>query len=250
MNTVYLILYFAYGICIGSFLNVVIYRLPLSISMARGRSFCPKCNHQLSAADLFPVLSFLFLKGKCRYCGCKISLRYPAIELFTGMLYALSFLRFGVGVYSILVCLIISVFICAAMIDYDCKIVPDRFHAILFVLAVFTYAAYPEISVLSRILGAVVIGGIMLAVSLLTGGGIGGGDIKLMGVTGLILGLWLNVFAFFAAYVLAALALVWPVLKKEAGAKTEVPMVPFFAISSCIALLYGEGIIAWYFSLF
>ncbi len=251
------LMFFLYGICIGSFLNVVIYRLPLEIPVYKGRSFCPKCNNSLHAVDLVPIFSFLFLKGKCRYCGDKISLRYPAFETLTGIMFLLCYLAYGLTWYTIVGCALMSILICIAMIDYDTMIVFDRWHFILLALAVCSYFAqkqiagtvYPEITLLSRILGSVVVGGGLLILALVTGG-VGLGDVKLMAVMGLILGLKLNIMAFFLAYIIAAICMLKPLITKKVKSKTEVPMVPFFAISCATAFLYGDRIISWYFNLF
>ena len=241
--------FFIVGLCIGSFLNVVIYRLPLEISVARGRSFCPRCEHALAAGDLIPLFSFILLRGKCRYCAAPISWRYPLVETLTGVLYGLTFLRFGISWYTLLGLVFLSVLIVAAFIDHDHTFIPDRLHIIILALAVAACFVGPEISLLSRLIGAGAIGGFMLIVALLTHG-IGGGDVKLMAASGLLLGWQLNLMAFFLAYILAGLCYGLPYLLKKLPAHTEVPMAPFFAVALAFALLGGEPLLAWYFGLF
>ena len=251
------VMFFLYGISIGSFLNVVIYRLPLGIPISKGRSFCPKCNHTLKAVDLVPVFSWLFLKAKCRYCGDPISKRYPTFELLTGIMFLLCYAVYGLSWYTVVGCALMCVLICVAMIDYDTMIVFDRWHFILLGIAVCTYLAYPQVSgnaflkidLLGRIIGAVAVGGGLMIVALVTGG-VGYGDVKLLTVTGLILGWQLNLFTLLLGYVLAALCMIKPMLEKKVKSKTEVPMVPYFAISCAVAFLFGDRIIHWYLSLF
>ncbi len=248
-----LIMFFAYGICIGSFLNVVIYRLPLNLPVHKGRSFCPKCKTTLKAVDLVPVFSFIFLKGKCRYCKDPISWRYPFFELLTGVMFVLCYLVYGLSFYTLLGCALMCVLICMAMIDFDTFMVYDFWHFIIIAIAVLMHLTYPAteptLTILDRIIGAVSVGGILLVLLLITHG-VGGGDVCLMAAMGLILGWKNNIFAFFLAYILATIVMLYPIITKKAKSKTPVPMIPFFAISCAIAFLFGNRIIDFYFSLF
>lgn len=250
LKTFWCLWYFLFGLCIGSFLNVVIYRLPLNLSVARGRSFCPACKHPLSAADLVPVFSFLFLKRKCRYCGAPISWRYPLVELLTGLLFALCCFVYGYGTYSALLCLICCVLIVAWFIDLDHTYIPDRLHVILLGAALLSYFIGPEISLTSRFLGALILGGGMFAIAWFTNGGIGGGDIKLMACCGLLFGWQRMIPAFFFAYLLAALRWVPAYLAKKIPEHTEIPMAPYLAASVMLFALFGQRFIAFYLSLF
>ncbi len=250
MNTILAIFYFLYGLVIGSFLNVVIYRLPLKLSIAVGRSMCPGCKTNLTAFDLIPLFSFLFLKGKCRYCGARISLRYPLVELLTAVLFVLCFVRFGFTVQSVIICVFFCIMISASFIDLDYKYVPNRFSVMICVLGLISIFAYPEISLSSRILGALLVGGVMLAISYLTKGGIGGGDIKLFFSAGFLLGFKLNLLSLALGYVFAGAYVIVPYIRKKLPKNFEVPMVPFFSISFLLSALWGNKLIGWYLSLF
>lgn len=239
-----------YGLCIGSFLNVVIYRLPKAMPLAKGRSMCPACGHTLGIADLVPVFSFLLLGRKCRYCVEPISWRYMGVELLTGCWFGLCSLFWGFSLYTVLLCLYGSVLICAWFIDIDETYIPDRFHIIILILAIVSCFTGPTISLTARLAGAVVVGGGMLLISLATGGGIGGGDIKLLAVSGLLLGLKLTLPAFFLAYMIAAIRWVPPYLAKKIPTGFEVPMAPSFAIALMIMSLAGDRLLALYMSLF
>lgn len=244
--------YFIVGSCIGSFLNVVAWRLPRKLPIARGRSMCPKCGHTLSALDLVPFFSFLFLRGKCRYCGEPISWRYPAAEALTGLVFALAGARYALSDiwYSAVLCLFFSALIIAWLTDRDETIIPDRVHLIILIAAAGSWFCGPQISLIDRLIGAMGIGGVMLLITIVTHGGIGYGDIKLMAVSGLLLGWQLIVPAFFFAYILALLRYLVPLLQKKLTAGQEIPMAPFFAISLMAFALYGQTAITWYLSRF
>jgi leader peptidase (prepilin peptidase)/N-methyltransferase len=203
----------------------------------------------LNYLDLFPLFSFLALKGKCRYCGEKISPRYPIFEALTGVLYVLCFLQYGISLYTLIGFVLMSVLVCVAMIDYDTKIVYDRWHLILLFIAIASFLVNRQISFPDRMIGALLIGFISFLLAYFTKG-VGYGDVKLMTVMGLILGWKLNLFAFFGGYVLATIFLIIPMLQKKIKPGTEIPMVPYFAIMSAVAFLYGDSLIGWYINTF
>src|SRR6056297_489042 len=120
-----MILIFTIGLMVGSFLNVVIYRLPEGESIVFPPSHCPDCNHKLKFYDLIPVISFLSLSGKCRYCGRKISWQYPLVELITGILYLLLYLQYGYSIKFVILMLLISALIVISLIDLKYKIIPN-----------------------------------------------------------------------------------------------------------------------------
>ncbi len=131
---------FLLGTCIGSFLNVVIYRLPRNINMAKGRSYCPNCEHTLAARDLVPLFSFIFLRGKCRYCSIKISKQYFVVELITGLCYLSLFLIYGLSFKTLLYMLIFSVLIPIIRIDELSRIIPNSLIILTALLsAVFSF---------------------------------------------------------------------------------------------------------------
>ncbi len=124
---------FAYGICVGSFLNVVIYRLPLEINMVKGRSFCPSCEHSLGVFDLFPLFSYLFLGAKCRYCKTKISPQYFIVELITGIIYMLVVYVFGISWDSLFYIVLFSLLIPLVRIDQLHSYIPNKLVLLIFV---------------------------------------------------------------------------------------------------------------------
>lgn len=250
MNTLITAFFFLYGLALGSFLNVVIYRLPLHLPIAKGRSMCTACKTSLKAWDLIPVLSFVFLKGRCRYCGESISFRYPLVELLTGLIFAMCHMFFGLTAKAVILCIFAFILIAAAFIDIDHRFIPDRFSIAIALLGIISAFADPSVSLQSRLAGAISAGGFMLAVSLITKGGIGGGDIKLFFASGLLLGLKLNVLSFMLGYFLAGICMIGPYMLKKLPKNYEVPMVPFFAAAFMFSVFWGNSIISWYLSLF
>lgn len=243
------VLFAVYGLCIGSFLNVVIYRLPLKMPIAKGRSMCPSCTHSLSALDLVPLFSFLFLKGKCRYCGAPISWRYPGVEALTGLVFGLCGMVYGLGLYAVLLCIFFACLIVAWFVDVDHTYIPDRLHVIILGLAVCSFFIGPALTLSDR-LGGLAIGFGMLLLSFATGGGIGLGDVKLLAVSGLLLGWKLTLPAFFLAYILAAVRWAPAYLRKKVPKDFAVPMAAYFAIALMLMSLFGERLLTFYFGLF
>lgn len=163
-----------FGLLVGSFLNVVIHRLPLGQSIVSPPSHCPACRKDIRPWDNVPVLAYLWLRGRCRYCGDRISLRYPAVELITGLLFGAIALRFGGTLWTVTYCGFAAALICAAMIDYDHQIVPDSISLgglVVALCAVPTIAAHqgaPYLESLTRsLLGALIGGGMLWSVAFL-----------------------------------------------------------------------------------
>lgn len=249
MQIIPLVVYAVYGVCIGSFLNVVIYRLPIGMPIAHGRSICPQCGHQLAAKDLVPVVSFLALGGKCRYCGAPISPRYPGVELLTASAFALCGGRYGFTGYGVILALYCAVLITAWFIDLDHTYIPDRLQLAVALLAAASLRWGPSLPLADRLWGGLGLGAGMFLLSYLTGGGIGGGDIKLLALSGLLLGWKLAVPAFFLAYILAAARCLPAILQKKVERGQEIPMAPYFALALMIMALFGEDLLRFYFSL-
>ena len=132
----YLFVFFGLGLIFGSFFNVVIYRLPRKESIVVGKSHCTQCNTDIKPYDLIPVFSYLLLAGKCRNCKSTISIRYPIIELITGILFALSFIRFGITLQTLISILLASILIIVTMIDIDTMEIYDRFQIMILALAI------------------------------------------------------------------------------------------------------------------
>jgi len=244
---------FLLGLAVGSFLNVCIYRIPLpdvSIHSPR-RSFCPECNETIKVHDNIPILSYLILWGKCRYCKARISVIYPLVELATGTLFLLMFYHFGLTLEFLLALAFIAVLLPISVIDARLYIIPNVIIATGLILGVILVCAiaYQRADVwylLTRLIGAVT-GGMALWLIAVIGSAIlrkkamGGGDIKLMALIGLFLGAWpqlVMVIAFSAlsgAIVGSAL-----ILSGRKSRQSPIPYGPFLAGAAVLVLLWGD----------
>mgnify|MGYP001423312765 CR=1 FL=1 len=239
---------FVLGTVVGSFLNVCIYRIPLHITVVKGRSFCPRCKKTLKWYDMFPVVSWLVLRGRCRFCGQPISPRYPVIEAANGLLWLLAWQSFGWQWAAAAACLSLSALLCAAMIDHDTGEIPDGISIFLLVLAGLAMLApgYP-VGRLARLAGLAAVSLPMLVLAVWKGG-FGGGDVKLCAAFGLLWG-WQR--SLLAALIAAVAGAAWGVvlLRRGAGGKTAFAFGPFLALGMAVAVLWGGGIIGWYLGL-
>jgi len=251
---------FVLGLCIGSFLNCYIYRLESEKSL-KGRSFCPHCKHSLSWKDLFPVFSWLFLGGKCRYCHKKISAQYPLVELATGILFLLifKFLIFNFSnnfLISQFLNLAFLFYIASALIIifiYDLKhyLIPDK---VLFpaIAVALLFRLLENLYLMPNYLLAVLIGsGFFLAIFLISKGrAMGFGDVKLAILMGILLG-WPNILvALFLAFFLGAIIGLILMIFKGKGLKSEIPFGPFLITGTFIALFWGQQLVNWYLTVF
>ncbi|MCQ4638023.1 prepilin peptidase [Anaerovorax odorimutans] len=238
------------GICIGSFLNVLIYRIPEKISFAKGRSFCPACGHELRAIDLVPVISFLFLKGKCRYCGDKISFRYPLIELLGGAFALWSALSFGLTWQAVVGFAVSCILLVIAFIDIDTMEIPDGLVLALLVLAVVSLICFRDITWISGVIGFFVISLPMLLMNLIIKDSFGGGDIKLCAACGLMLGWQQMLAAALIALVTGGIYGAYLLITKKKDRKDHFAFGPFLSFGIIVALFAGNFLIQSYLAIF
>ncbi len=236
---------FALGLIIGSFLNVCIYRIPEDISIAKGFSFCPNCKNRIQPYDLIPVVSYLFLKGSCRYCKKHISAKYPLIEFFTGLMFILVFYQFGLTPYAALVALLVSVLIVITFIDLKHQIIPNGLVLIILISGI-PAAFLSGLSPWEHVIGFFAVSVLLLLVAFLSKGGMGGGDIKLMAAAGLFLGWKLILLSLMIASIIGSIISIGLLVLKKADRKSMVPFGPFLSIGIVISALYGNAIIMWY----
>ena len=250
------VLFGVFGLCIGSFLNVVIYRLPLGMSLAKPDSHCTKCNYFLKWYDNIPVLSYIMLGGKCRKCKSPISPRYMLVEIFTCLCFLACALLFWKNnpVYAVISALVCCSLICIFFIDLEHLYIPDRFHVIIAALGVIAIFFDDFTLWYDHLIGLGVGGGVFLiiycaAVLILKKEGLGFGDVKFAFAVGLFLGWQKFLFSILLASIVACLVLI-PVkhLKKDENGK-EYPFGPFLSLGAFVALLFGANIITWYISL-
>lgn len=240
---------FVVGCCIGSFMNVVIYRLPLGLNVAKGHSFCTTCKHDLHAIDLVPVFSWIFLKGKCRYCGAKISGQYAFIELLSGVLACLCFVWFGLGIEMVFVFIVLMVLLAVTMIDFHTMTIPNELNLVLFGLAVVSIFMFPEIGLMSRILGSLVVSVPFVLLNCLIKDAFGGGDVKLMIGAGLMLGLSRTLVAAFIGIVIAGMIAIYLLVSKKASKGAHMAFGPYLSIGIACSLFVGFTLANWYMNL-
>lgn len=247
---------FILGLIIGSFLNCAAYRMHKGESFVLGRSYCPNCKHELQSKDLIPLLSFLFLKGKCRYCKKSISIQYPLVEILTAIFFSFIFIQIGLTwqllFWLILASLIIVIFI------YDIKyyIIPDGaiFSAIaltfLMLLVSYFLGSFSLESLLTSLASALGLSLFFFAIWFFSKGmAMGFGDVKLAFFIGLILG-WPNVIVgTFLGFLFGAIIGIVMILIKGKSLKSELPFAPFLILGMLTTFFWGNIIINWYISL-
>lgn len=234
------------GLLVGSFINVLIYRLPRGESIVSPPSRCPLCGKRLSWLDLVPVLSYLALGGKCRYCGGAISPRYPVVELLTASAFTFLWFRFGLTPVFVKYAFFTGLLIAAAFIDVAHYIIPDKLVLAGLAGAVVLGLGARDIGVWSALAGAGAAGGALLVLALLSRGGMGGGDIKLAAVGGLHVGWPLSLEALFlAAFCGAVTGGILMALGKK-GRKDPVPFAPFLALGFFVTAVWGRALLTWY----
>lgn len=235
-----------FGACIFSFLNVVICRAPRHGSFIRGYSQCPDCNHRLTILDMAPVFSWLFLRGYCRYCGSKISPRYAGIELFGGCMALLCIWKIGFNLASITAFVFIGMLTVVAFVDIDTLEIPNGFVLVIFIIGLVSVVTMPGITLIERVVGMASASLPLLFITLAVPGAFGGGDIKLTGASGMLLGWKLNLAALFLAVLTGGLYGIFLLGTRKKGRKDHFAFGPFLCLGMLIALFWGDALINWY----
>jgi leader peptidase (prepilin peptidase) / N-methyltransferase len=237
----------AIGAAVGSFLNVVAYRLPRSESLVRPRSRCPKCAAAIKPYDNLPVLGWLLLRGRCRSCRARISPRYPIVEAGTAVLAVAVVLRGGPARDLALGLALLAVLVAVALIDLDHRIIPNKITLPAAVAAVLIGLATDPSLVPEQLIAGAGAAAFLLVFVLAYPRGMGMGDVKLAGVLGLFLGRSVGV-AILAAVLSATLAgaIVIARVGVKRGRKTAIPFGPFLALGGIVALFAGPAIVHWY----
>jgi leader peptidase (prepilin peptidase)/N-methyltransferase len=239
------------GAIVGSFLNVVAYRLPRRESLITPSSHCPKCGVPVRPYDNIPVLSWLLLRGRCRDCRAPISARYPLVEAGAALLCVGAALTHDSAAGIALGCVLVLVLVPAALIDLEHRIIPNRLTAAGALLALAIGLALDPAGEPERLLAGAGAGGFLLLAALAYPAGMGMGDVKLAGVMGLFLGAAVAPALLIALLAgVAAGALIIARKGAKAGRKTAVPFGPFLAFGGILAMLAGQPMVAWYASHF
>ena len=246
------------GACMGSFLNCLAWRTVHGESVLRGRSHCDACGHVLGVRDLVPVLSYVCSGGKCRYCGAKLSARHVWGELAGGAMFVSALLKYDISLQVLEAWLLACVLLACAFADLEGYIIPDRFVAAGAILRIpfFFLLPDPKGQALDALLGSLAVGGGLLIVVLLyeklrKPDAMGGGDIKLLCLTGLYLGWMKNLLCLLLACVLGIVfALVTLKRRGTEGDTRLIPWGPSISAAAILTLLWGDAITAAYLSLF
>lgn len=248
MENLLIFFFFLLGLIFGSFFNVVGLRLPKNIPFANDRSICPNCKHQLAWFENIPLISFIVQRGKCRYCKENISYIYPTIELLTGILFAVSFAKVGLSLELITALLLMSMLIIILVTDIKYMLIPNKVLMFFFPLLLVMRLIVPLNPWWSAAAGCLTGVLVIAVIILISHGGMGGGDMKLFGVIGLVLGVKEVLLAFFLSCMIGAIIGMSLLLFKIIGRKQPIPFGPYIVVGTIITYFYGDFLIDWYFN--
>ncbi len=249
------IIIFVIGAVIGSFLNVCIYRVPRNLSIISPASRCPSCNMPIKFYDNIPFLSYILLGGKCRVCKAGISFRYPLVELLNAVLFVFVIWRFGFAWHTVIYGILCSALVVITFIDLDFQIIPDVITLPGILIGIVAgsllmpdpFIRYSLLGFKASVIGLLAGGGLFYAIAVLSRGGMGGGDIKMMAMVGALMG-WKSVLlTIFLGSLTGAVFGIFLMISKGKGRKTKIPFGPFLALGTVITLFYGQEIFSWYF---
>ena len=240
------VIIFVFGIVIGSFLNVCIYRIPKKEDIVKINSHCMSCNYKLKWYDLVPIFSYICLGGRCRKCKTKISIQYPIIEGLNGILYVLVVAVNGVTIESLLYCLMFSALVTLSVIDFRTYEIPFGINLFILALGLIKLATDYR-NFLDYLIGFISVSGFLYLLFLLTKGrGIGGGDIKLMAVSGLMLGWKCNILALAIGCIVGSII---HIIRMKVSKQDHVlALGPYLSVGIMIAALWGDFLLQWYFT--
>ncbi len=242
------------GTCIGSFLNVCIYRLPAGLSIAYPPSTCPQCQQPIRFYDNIPVVSYILLRGRCRFCAATIALRYPLVEMLTGLAAWTVFLKFGMTAATPVYFTFIAVLIVITFIDIDHQIIPDILSLpgipLFFIAGLWATPTTWSNALIGIVSGAGSLLLVALAYQRITGkDGMGMGDVKLLAMIGALIGWRGVVFTIFFSSVIGSLVGILLMLRGGGSLKTRLPFGPFLALGAVAYVFFGPKLIDAYLGL-
>jgi leader peptidase (prepilin peptidase)/N-methyltransferase len=244
---------FVIGLLFGSFINVCIYRIPLMQSIVAPASHCPSCKTPIRPYDNIPVVSFLWLRGRCRTCQTPISWRYPLVEILHASGYLSILYRFGPTREALIYAIFFSALTAITFIDLDHQIIPDRITLPGIVLGAIAGATVLPPGPINALIGLVLGGGFfyliaVLSLAILKKEGMGGGDIKLVAMIGAILGWEEVLLAIFCAAISGSVVGMTLIATKQRDRTEPIPFGPFLAAGAMVSLFWGNDIVEWYFN--
>ncbi|MGN1343122.1 MAG: prepilin peptidase [Traorella sp.] len=229
---------YLFSLCIGSFMNVLIYRLPIQEDFIFKPSHCPKCKHPLKVIDLIPLGSYLLLKGRCRFCHEKISIRYFLVEFISGIIGLFCFWYYGFGIQSLIVFMMYEILLAISIIDLQYQIIPDELNFALFILAVIHHFYY-HLNPLKYVIMAIIIPCFIIILNKIKMS-FGYGDIKLIFVMGYYLGFVYMMICFMISILIAGIYAMGLLISKKANRSSYMAFAPFLAIGFIISLNFGS----------
>ena len=243
-----ILFFFLLGAITGSFLNVCIYRLPREKSIVLPGSFCTFCETPIKFYDNIPIISYIYLKGKCRNCGTKFSIIYPAVELLTALFFALLYVFIGLSFELPVMFLFVSILIVISFIDLEFQIIPDVLSLGGIVAGFLLSFIRPDFRVLDSVYGIVTGGGILFVIAygyqlLRKVEGMGGGDIKLLGMIGAFCGIKGVIFSLMSGSLIGTIIGIPLMLIKKKDTKYAIPFGPFLSLGALIFVFFGDRII-------
>lgn len=255
LDVLFYIWFFIFGAILGSFGNVVIYRLPRGESVVKPRSHCYNCKAQVKWYDNIPIFSWFILRGRCRQCGAKYSFRYAVVEFLTGVLFLLSYHYAGFSWTLLEYLLFVFGLVICTFIDVDHMILPDEFTLSGIVLGLVGAALNPQREFLDSLFGFLMGGGFLWGMAYLyflftKQEGMGGGDIKLLAWIGAVLGWKAIPFVIMTSAIVGSVIGLVIARKQKAGLKTVIPFGPYLALGAILYMFGGETIALWYLDLF
>ncbi|MBM4350810.1 MAG: prepilin peptidase [Deltaproteobacteria bacterium] len=240
-----------FGAIVGSFLNVCIHRLPKEESIVKPGSHCPKCRTPIRYYDNIPVLSYLILGGKCRYCQASISIQYPIVEAITALSSFFLFITFGVSLSFFYYFWFVAALIAITVIDLHYQIIPDVISLPGIVIGLLGSLIIPQITFWTSLIGMIAGGGSLFLVAtvyqwLFKREGMGGGDVKLLAMIGAFLGWKAVILTILLSSFIGSIIGITVMLIKGKDFKYAIPFGPFLALGAVISLFWGENLIRWY----
>ncbi|MBA4348695.1 MAG: prepilin peptidase [Thermodesulfovibrio sp.] len=259
------LIFLIFGLIVGSFLNVCIYRIPRNISIISPSSSCPSCGTLIKPQDNIPLISYLILKGRCKKCGGKISMRYPLVELLNGILYWSVFKYFGMGWHLLFLFAFVSAMIVIIFIDSEFQLIPDLITIPGFVIGIlgasfiipdpfvhssfYPFTGISIVGFLNSAAGMLLGGGLFYLIAVVSKGGMGGGDIKMMAMVGAFMGWKAVLLTTFIGSLTGSLVGIFLMVFKGKDRKTKIPFGPFLSLGAIITLFFGGSILRWYFNI-
>lgn len=243
-----------FGLCIGSFLNVCIYRLPASESIVFPRSRCPECGGLIKFYDNIPVLSYIILRGRCRQCRTWIPVRYALVEIITGLCALAVYKKFGLTLPTGIYFIFIAALIVVIFIDIDHKIIPNSISLPGIPICFLMAFGLPEITWQDSLIGIISGGGSLLLVAkgyqLVTKkDGMGGGDIKLLAMIGALIGWQGVIYTIYVSSIVGTIAGVSVMIARKKNFKYAIPFGPFLSIGAITYIFFGDIVTQWYFQI-